>query len=340
MAKMKHEVELGNPKCFAIQTRNGMAEAIRAEITLSKNDKDFCIIYGRPCITAKGYAKLNQVAGISILSPQMIGDKANPIIEYEDGSPSRVTTRKIGVGYSPIGSLCVIDETVNFDMNSYLRQQAFKKWQEFQNIGKLVSKPKGDLENKTFIPLIGSNGLLLDMYHEESQKLISDHLGRQKFAARIASAIARRNCLKAHPAIATTTCKIKDGVASVIVYGFKIDFSRSDIERIAENAADGKAADNVELIQHQTNADSEDLSVENDVTDPEHDDMEPNADVDTDQDSEPEVSTLEKIINYRKVIGPKKHDEIVPEDIFDKSEKEQQEVLNRIGKEILRRAKP
>lgn len=339
MSKQKNEIQLGDPKCFAIQSRNGMAEAVRAEVKLSKHNSEFCLIYGRPAITAKGYAKLNQVAGISILSPQMIGDKANPIIDYEDGSPSRVTTRKIGVGYSPIGSLCVIDETVCFDLNSYLRQQAFKKWQEFRNIGKLVTKPDGPLENQTFIPLIGTNGILLDMYHEESHKLISDHLGRQKFAARIASAIARRNCLKAHPAIATSTCKIRDGVASVIVYGFKMDFSRNDIEKIAEKAAEGKAADNVELIEHKTDADDEDLSVENDVSDPEHDDSPHKQNIDTNQDTEEESSTLEKIISSRKIIGPSKFDEIVPDDIFDKSEKEQKEIYNVIGKEILRRTK-
>jgi len=335
--RQKNEVQLGDPKVFVLETRNGIAESVRADVTLSKDDKEFCYIYKRPVITAKGYNKLNQVSAITILSPPMIGDRANPIVETDDiGSPTRVTVRKIAVGYSPIGSICIIDETVNFDINSYLRQEVFKAWEKFQNIGELVTKPSEPIAQKMFIPIIGSNGILLDMYHEEAKNLIASYLQRQKYAARIAGSIARRNCLKAHPAIATTTCKFLNNKAYVTVYGFKLGMTKSQVVDLAEAASNGETIDNVELIAQKSTAQSEDVNTEySDVGDPslDGDDSNSSDEIDIIDDK---TSVLEKIINYRKVIGGDKFDEVVPENIFDMSEKEQKEILNIVGKEVLK----
>jgi len=337
----KNNVSLGDPKCFALNTNKGVATAVRAEVSLSKNDNHFCMIHGKPEITSKGYNRLNQVAGISIIGPRYIGDKPNPYIDYDKDSKAttRVITRKIAIGLSPIGSLSIIDEIVNFDVESYLRQEAFNAWQKFRNMGDFVSKPKEDIANKIFIPIIGNKGLLLDMFHQETINLINNYETKEKFASRIADSIARRNCLKAHPAIATSSCRF-DGPRKILVtvYGFKHEYSRNQLEDIKDQAADGQLPEgdpSHEIITHDSYIGKEDV-VSEDTGDPEHDSSisEPQ-----DIDSMGGETTIQKIISLRKVVGGEFYDKTVPEDIFDMNEEEQKEILTILGKEVLKKTK-
>lgn len=341
MSENKNKVVLGDPKCFAVNTRSGIATSIRADVSLSKDENHFCLIHGKPEITAKGYNRLNQVAGVSIIGPRYIGDKPNPYIDYDDENKTttRVITRKIAIGLSPIGSLSIIDEIVNFDVESYLRQEAFSKWQKYRNMGDFVTKPKEDIANKVFIPIIGNKGILLDMFHQETINLINNYETKEKFASRIADSIARRNCLKAHPAIATSSCRF-DGPKKIIVtvYGFKHEYSRNQLEDIKDQAANGQLPEgnpSHEVITHDSYVGQEDL-VSEDVGDPEQDGttQEPD-DINTHEGE----TIIQKIINLRKAVGGEFYDKTVPDDIFDMSEEKQQEVLNILGKEVLKRTK-
>jgi len=341
MQKESHEVSLGDSRYFIIKKHNGVAKAIRADISLRKVDGDFCMVHGNASITSSGYNKLNQIAGISVIQPQMIGDKMNPIIEYDpdSGATTKVTIRKVGVGYSPIGNLCVIDETVSFDTAAYFKQEVFKKWKSYRHMGEFQNNPNEDIAKKVFVPIIGRSGILIDMEHPESLKLMADYLNRQKFAERIAGSIARRNCLKAHPAIATTTVKFKGGGAVVTVYGFKLDYKHSEIESIVSNAAVGIVTDNSELIEHQTIADSEEVGMETaSSADPEYDRIADNTEV-------PEIqiqdnkSTIEKIVDLMPVVGSETFNEMVPDSVFEMDDADQSRILSDLCKIVFKNAK-
>jgi len=332
LTQHNNEIVLGDPKIFIIKRKDGIAKAVRADVPLSKNEGDFHIIQGRPSISSKGYNKLNQVAGISVIQPQMIGDNMNPILEYDkdSGATSKVIIRKIGVGYSPIGNLCVIDETVSFDTSAYFKQEVFRKWKKFRHMGEFQYNPNEDIAKKVFVPIIGRAGILLDMKHPESINLMNEYLNRQKFAERIAASIARRNCLKAHPAIATSTIKFKGRQAIVTVYGFKLDYNHKKIENIVEDASRGVVRDNAELIEHNTIADSDEVEMETASSgDPEHDKVSDNKEI-PDTQLQDQKSTIEKIVDMMPVIGSDKYQEIVPDTVFDMDESGQEQILSKL----------
>lgn len=163
-------------------------------------------------ITAAGYAKMNQFAGVSFISPDtIIGDEGketgNPYFCREGSEIRYVKVRRIGIGRNPIGNLVAIDLTVTYNLELYLAQDVFDRWQgktsdaATASWGQLfaagnVPKEIQEAPTKKLIECPGGVVLAVDLANREVVGMIQEHITRQKFAERHAVTIVERNILK------------------------------------------------------------------------------------------------------------------------------------------------
>jgi len=241
----------------------GDLQAVKGVINLSLARKQLVQIKGTMTITATGYDRLNQVAGLSLVLPKQIqvpghnGMQTNPffVINETTGAIKFVMAKMSAVGYSPIGSMCVVDQTLLFDLGAYFKMDAMAKLKYNKGMGKIVNKltqTKEELAAGIFLPILDENfGIWLDAAHEEFIKLMSEHQQRQRFAERIALGILKRNCLRHHPSIATSVVQPQNGEAAVTVMGYRHELCE---ERIRE-LVDGDRA-GVEVIEKEVHTDT------------------------------------------------------------------------------------
>ncbi|MBW7995346.1 MAG: hypothetical protein FVQ81_02000 [Candidatus Glassbacteria bacterium] len=232
---------LGDGRVFVGRDSQGAVQTVRAEMVL-KEGIHYNKISGKAAINSGGYNRLNQVANINLIKPNStIVDgnlKPNPHVEIDQKTKciSMVWTRTVGIGFSPVGNLVLVDKSVVFNVRTYFLQDLQAKIKRFPTAGVMgrLDKPptswkgieekwaktdsgksykeKKEIEVKPgadsdlfFVPVdyFGDTalGLWVDLTHPEIQAAYNEHQQRQKFADRIADTICGRNVLKAHPAI-------------------------------------------------------------------------------------------------------------------------------------------
>lgn len=215
-------------------------------------------------ISSAGYVQLNKVAGITILTPQQVvvdgKDRPNPAIERdpETKAITAVNLRKIGLGYSPAGTLVAVDKTLFYNIYTYFIQsvQAKMKRQEW-NDGRPTGKKEFPdcavygIRDKTptksgawaYFPTQPPLGLWINYEDQAILDCLEEHTQRQRFGDRIAQTIVDRNILKDHPAIGVARVLAKQGIqgwtATVTVYGYRHDAAPADLGRMLTEADKG-----------------------------------------------------------------------------------------------------
>jgi hypothetical protein len=267
--------ELGVSECFVRNDSKGQMRSIKAMMTLTESKREYYTIgdgtHGN--ITTQGYYWLNRIAGLSLLSPSTTKfdgrEVSNPHVEFSDKkhrSVSLVVVRKIAYGASATGSLTAVDKTVVFSLHSYEVQELVQKAHTMAGCGGIGTRrfiPEVLREKKDRLvsyPVDEKTVLWADFTHPEIQEVLRNHTKRVKFNERIATSMADRNCLRAHPAIGVYTIPVQGGVARVQVTGYRLEHTWEELQAITKKIEAGQPPDGVDLITS-----TDDLGLDQDV---------------------------------------------------------------------------
>lgn len=270
---------LGDGAVFVKRTESGLVKAVKAQIRLEEKKGHLAEIQGKVMITGAGYYELNKVAGISIITPDMLtlpdGAKVvnpYPMIDPASGSISKVWVKKMAIGLSPIGNLVITTSTLLYDIQMYFVQDLVKKTKFNAAAGRLCMESMLTDEDKQkgiFYRIEGDLGVWADFSNKDVLTAIETFVQNKLFAERKAQTIAERNAMKKHPALSTVyvvpTGPEKARIGVVNVVGFSHDFSQQELLDIAQKAADGEPVTvnnkRVEVVDVTGAATEEDLAV-------------------------------------------------------------------------------
>lgn len=222
-------------------------------------------------ITNTGYRILNKVASVSLATPEKVivdgRAQPNPYIERNKETKLNevVWIRKVGIGYSLIGNVVVIDKTLCYNIKTYFLQSIQSKmekvvWENdrptdkklYPNCAKLGTeekKPAGE-GDWSFYKVEPPLGIWVNSEDSAILDCIKEHIQRQRFGDRIAQTIVERNILKDHPAISVSKVeeKKKNGlvVAHIPVYGFRHELEQPNIKEILAQLEEGEKAVDVQ----------------------------------------------------------------------------------------------
>lgn len=242
---------------------NDIMKPVRATFKLSEAKGHFYKIQKKHVISSTGYIQLNKAASVTIVTPKSVivdgKEEMNPYVERQPQTRAidSVAVRKIGIGFSPIGNITVIDKTLFYNVYTYLIQgiQAKMKAKEWKNnqptnkqkhpncavVGTRDDKPK---EGKwVFFLTADPLGIWVNYEHEAILDCLEDHTQRQRFGDRIAQKICERNILRDHPAIGTDTVVPTglpgQGIATVNIYSWRHDLTPHNLDDILRQAEQG-----------------------------------------------------------------------------------------------------
>jgi len=242
-------VELDFANVFVRREGDILLNPFYAKIKLSEKNGHIYSIKGKYAITSTGYIQLNKIASVNLVTPQMvmIDGVARPNPHVERNAKTKVietvNVRKIAVGYSPVGNITIIDKTLFYNVYTYFIQSIqskMKKNAKCAFVGTKEDQPTKSKSGKwawyeTADPL----GIWVDYTNSLIIDALEDHTQRQRFGDRIAQKIVERNLLKDHPAIGISQPDVSQGIASVLVYGWKHKFRAEEIQDISAQAERG-----------------------------------------------------------------------------------------------------
>lgn len=267
---------LGASDVFVRRDTNGQLRLIKQTVRLYADKKEIASVKGNWIPTIAGYNKLNQVAALQQITPPTLNVNgntvSNPYIEYVNGEAKRGYARKVALGYSPIGTMCAVDVIRHYNFDAYYLQDLqakLDKHPDAARFGTSLSCPWGDAgevltdaksgtiyarstkDNSVFVfkPIKDIEGIWIDPSHGSIIEVYNQHIRHQVHGETTAQSMAWRNALKAHPAIATSQVTVVNGVAEVVVYGWKSDLSLKGIAEVAEAITKGEAPSNVEVTR-------------------------------------------------------------------------------------------
>lgn len=271
--------KLGNGEVFFLSEKGQTKRGFKVKVDL-QYPTQFCFPAGpnqKAMITAEGYDKINQYAGIEVFRPRTVvaqdgSEKGNPYFERDPqtGAMLSVFMRGIGIGYSPVGNLAAVDQTVYVNLQTLLVQEIQAKIKRFPALGclgSIDSKPSEityygdngkygkqrvvDPSPTTvqadgcwhFVPLTASVGYWVNISHPEIQAAFDSFTQKQRFLERTTFSILKRLVLSSHPAIASKTPivtqlspgekynEIASAKAHTFVYGFAVDSQNPEEKR-------------------------------------------------------------------------------------------------------------
>jgi len=252
---------------------NKYMRPVKAQMALHEKAGHFYKVKNEYGISYPGYLYLNKVASINIVTPQkvMVDEKEqpNPYIERDPKTKliETVNIRKIGIGYSPIGNITVVDKTLLYNIYSYFIesiQAKMKKvvWEHGKPTDKKMhpdcavigtEDEKPDKEGSwAFFETVSPLGLWINYEDPAIIDCLNEHTQRQRFGDRIAQTIVERNILKSHPAIGISKVQPQEGgqennhKAFVTVYGYRHEFGPAQIGEILAQAERGSETIEVE----------------------------------------------------------------------------------------------
>lgn len=265
---------LGSSDVFVRRDTTGQLRLIKQAVRLYADKKEIASVKGNWIPTIAGYNKLNQVAALQQLTPPTLNVNgntvSNPYVEYVNGEAKRVYARKIALGYSPIGTMVAVDVIRHYNFDAYYLQDLqakLDKHPDAARFGTSLDCPWGDAgealtdaksgtiyargtkDNSVFVFKVIKDieGIWIDPSHGSIIEVYNQHIRHQVHGETTAQSMAWRNALKAHPAIATSQVTVVNGVAEVVVYGWKSEMSLSEIAEVAEAITRGEAPKNVEV---------------------------------------------------------------------------------------------
>ena len=221
IAVMPPDQANGNPTMALMRCGpNGNLRSLRVNLPIDKNKGESFGMNAKvgdqwktvQHITALGYMKLNQVRGVSFVSPETLRTEngrvvPNPYIRREEpgGAVLNVRTRQIGIARAATGTLMVRDITLEFDLRVYFAQDLWSKWtgrkkDPPKGWGKLHettgSRPADVPDGWIGYPMPAGVTLWVDLGHDDLLAVLGEHINRQKFAERNATTICCRNVLR------------------------------------------------------------------------------------------------------------------------------------------------
>ncbi|ASS75802.1 hypothetical protein CIG75_12925 [Tumebacillus algifaecis] len=251
-------IQMGGPALARMTADGKNIEAVFANVALSEKMGEFCDIQGRAMTTANGYKKLNQIAGVSVITPQRLsvpidGKEVNvpnpyPIIDPKSGSISKVWVRKVAIGFSPIGNLVATSASLLYDIRMYFVQECFNKIMYNAEAGEVCNWE--DVQQKTggrFEPIEGDMGIWINYKHKEIMKAIGNFTNKKQFAERNAQTICERLVMSKQPALAypfvdefISGGAPKQRYATLPVWGYKSNLTQEQLLLIAEQVENGE----------------------------------------------------------------------------------------------------
>lgn len=251
----KSIVSLGDGKVFVKRTPDGIIRAVQGVVQLDEKNGEIAEIQGRFMTTAKGFNTLNQIAGLSIITPEKLTlPEGNivvnpfPFVDPETGSITKVWVKKVAIGYSPTGNLVVTSATLQYDIRMYFIQDLVKKVEFCKDAGKICLKSslsEEELKNGQFFAIDGELGVYVNFSHKDILKAINTYIQKKLFGERNAQSICERLVLGKHPALAHAAYVDAIGaekarIAKVPVIGFVHDLTREEMLNITEQAEKGQ----------------------------------------------------------------------------------------------------
>lgn len=260
-------------KLYVTVRGNQIMAPIRGVMTLYERLGHIYKMQDRYIITSAGYIHLNKTASISIVTPQrVIVDgvaQPNPHIERNPKTKAieAVNVRKIGIGFSPVGNVVIVDKTLFYNAYTYFIQSIQAKmkrvkWIKGQKTDEkenpncavygIESKKPDKAGSWAFFPTEPPLGIWVNYEDQAIIDCLEEHTQRQRFGDRIAQKIVERNILKDHPAIGITQVLPREskeqGVwASVTVYGYRNELEPRNISEILNQVESGAAAADFEM---------------------------------------------------------------------------------------------
>lgn len=271
--KKQNVAVLGDGEVFVKRVNGGRIRSVKGVIALHERNGEIATIQGKTMTTAKGFNTLNQIAGLSIITPEkltlpdgQIVVNPYPIIDPESGTISKVWVKKIAIGYSPTGNLVITSSTLLYDIKMYFIQDLAKKVQYNQGAGRVCMEQmltEEEKKNCIFLKIDGFLGVAANIQHKEVLKAVDTYINKKQFAERNAQSICERLVMSKHPALASAAYVAKQGdVARVPIVGYVHDFNRDELLDIAEKAergeevvVNGQKADVIEAVVEATEAD-------------------------------------------------------------------------------------
>jgi hypothetical protein len=277
--------QLGNNSVFVRRDGTGSLQLIHKNVALSIAKKEIVDMKGSYIITVPGYNKLNQIAGLHIITPPSIIvdgiEQTNPAVIYDPktGEIKRVVARKIAVGYSPNGNMVAIDTVRHYNFDAYYLQDLHAKTGKpdaarygtcivcpFAPDAKVEEKgtmtyARKDAKVYVFKPIKDMEGIWIDPSHDEIKEVYKQHIQHQKFGDVTSQNMASRNAMKMHPAIAAAQVIMKNGEAVVPVFGFRHSITREQFEEIGKTIAAGEQPKDVQVVHDEGEAEYEEVQV-------------------------------------------------------------------------------
>lgn len=287
---------LGDGQVFVRKTDDGQIKSVKGVMTLSERSGEIAIVGDKTMTTSKGFNKLNQIAGLSIITPEkltlpegQIVVNPFPIIDPVSGTISKVWVKKIAIGYSPIGNLVITSATLLYDITMYFLQDLAKKVQYNKDAGRLCMEAMLSEEDKRkggFYRIQGDLGVWVDFQHKDVQKAVDTYINKKLFAERNAQSICERLVMSKHPALPYSYVDAsgpeKQRRAQITVVGYVHEFNKEQLLDIASQAERGEEVKvngkPVEIIDTTATATEEEIDVETETdefapTDPQQGDL-------------------------------------------------------------------
>ena len=253
---------LGEGECFVRKTSKGFVQSVKVAVHLHESKGEIYSIGNKWCISADGYDKLNQAAGLSVVAPGRINHgtefwTGNPHFEFDVHKQNlkSVTVRRIVVGPSPIGNLVAIERILRFDVDLYFLEDLQSKVKSVAGCGGYGTqevKPSHLNESSAVKFDLGPAALWVDVSHVEIQDAFREHVKRCKYAERIAIRMCERNAFASHPAIARRQVEPVGGVAIVPVFGGRSVVDEERLEELVKIYAEGDGEvgkfDEIEMV--------------------------------------------------------------------------------------------
>lgn len=300
---------LGEGECFVRKTKSGFVESVKVSVSLYESKKEIYSIGNKWCISADGYDKLNQAAGLTVMAPRSISliQPSNPHFETDkEGNLKHVLVRRIVVGPSPIGNLVAIERLLRFDVNMYFLEDLQVKVKNRAGSGGYgTADIRPDvLRNKSsavMFPLVGPAALWVDVSHPDIQEAFREHIKRCKYAERMAIRMCERNAFASHPAIARRHVEPVGGVVVVPVFGGRIIVDDERLKQLATAIEFDKPLE-VEGLEVVEATDVDKPELEEVIQVSEEDEFSPT--VETEEKSEsPALEKPTKTLPWKKAFG-------------------------------------
>ncbi len=269
-------IDVQGVKSMVKRTPSGFVHSTMARVPLSvQRDEIYLMNRYNPStreyetknvITAAGYHKLNQFAGVSFISPDTLTNDdgtivGNPYSHASGDATSKkevqyVRVRRVGIGRNAQGNWVAIDLTVTYDLTLYFAQDMWAAWQGKKSSpssakwGSLYSTENVPHEVRTnpqlrIIDCPGGVSLAVDLNARPVVALFQEHINRQKFAERNAVTICERNILKKFFA----TSRVGTDMTVPVISWPQVDLDLQQIDNITRAVSRGSAViDGEEVI--------------------------------------------------------------------------------------------